>query len=252
LLLDFSGNDSYQVSFCGQGAVVGSGVAILADLDGSDSYRAGGVVPDWREPGVTKSWAQGSALGLRPFAAGGLALLYDREGNDSYSTDYFGQGAGYWEGVGLLIDRAGDDIYRAGRYAQGCGLHRAAGMLADGFGDDSYEIALVGQGAGEDRALGLLLENAGCDTYRAGWMSRGAGGSGGVGLLLEIMGDDSYFRSDKGSNGFGSRWQELSSLGFLIDCAGKDNYGALPQKEKIRRSGTWGAALDLPLDSEGH
>ncbi|MBN2289901.1 MAG: hypothetical protein JXQ83_11255 [Candidatus Glassbacteria bacterium] len=249
LLLDLAGRDSYRLDFCGQGAAVGPGRAVLADLAGEDSYLAAGAVPDWREPGATKSWAQGAALGLRPFAPGGFALLYDREGDDRYSLEYFGQGAGYWEGAGLLADRGGNDSYRAARYAQGCGVHRAAGLLADSRGDDSYEVGSVGQGAGEDRALGVLLESGGRDTYRAGWMARGAGGSGGVGLLLELAGDDSYFRARKASDGFGGRWKELASLGFLVDCDGEDNYEGLLQNCAVRRSGTWGAALDLPLEN---
>jgi len=251
LLLDTAGDDSYEAAFCGQGAVVGSGGAMLADLGGDDSYRAQGAVPDWREPGATKSWAQGAALGIRPFAAGGLALLYDRSGDDSYSVDYFGQGAGHWGAAGLLIDRDGSDLYRAGRYAQGCGLHRAAGLLADLGGDDRYEIEAVGQGAGEDRALGILLETRGCDTYRSGWMARGAAGGGGVGLLLETAGDDSYLKARKAADGFGGRWRELSSLGFLIDFGGDDTYGSGQQNGRRQYSGTWGAALDLPLQNDG-
>ncbi|MFC1613753.1 hypothetical protein ACFL5K_00480 [Gemmatimonadota bacterium] len=250
LLLDCAGNDSYETAFCGQGAVVGPGRAVLADLGGSDSYHAGGLVREWREPGATKSWAQGAALGIRPFAPGGQALLYDRDGNDSYKVDYFGQGAGYWEALGLLVDCRGDDIYRGGRYAQGCGLHRAAGMLADCQGHDSYEVSSVGQGMGEDRALGVLIEYTGSDTYQAEWMARGVGGTGGVGLLIELSGKDSYSQTRKAADGFGSRWRELSGLGFMIDCAGDDVYGGLQRNGGIRRSGTWGAALDLPLDKE--
>ncbi|HUU29828.1 MAG TPA: hypothetical protein VM123_18655 [archaeon] len=248
MLADFSGDDSYRVSFCGQGASVGPGAGLLIDLEGDDSYAAGGLYPDWRETGATKSCAQGASLGLRPFVRGGTALLYDRSGRDRYKIDYFGQGAGYWGGTGILIDISGSDFYQAGRYGQGCGLHLATGVLADISGDDSYEIGGVGQGAGEDRAYGALLEGAGADLYQAGWMARGAGGTGGVGLLLELGGDDRYPESRKAADGFGSRWQELGSLGFLIDCGGNDLYGNIKKQGLIRRSGTWGGSVDLPVD----
>jgi len=247
MLADFEGDDHYEVTFGGQAACFAGGAGLLIELDGNDVYSAGGVYPDWRTPGATKSFAQGSAAGLRPFGAGGTALLYDRAGADRYEIDYFGQGAGYWGGCGMLVDSRGDDSYSSGRYAQGCGLHKAFGLLADGAGSDSYTLGGVGQGAGEDLAYGILLEGWGDDAYRAGWMARGAGGTGGVGLLLEISGDDNYETAGKAADGYGSRTWELSGLGFLIDCLGDDFYGNRPIQSQVVRSGTWGASLDMPL-----
>jgi len=247
MLADFAGDDSYEVSFGGQGACFTGGAGLLIDLDGDDSYSAGGVYPDWRIHGATKSFAQGSAAGLRPFGPGGTALLYDRAGEDKYRIDYFGQGAGYWGGCGMLVDSRGDDGYKAGRYAQGCGLHKAVGLLSDRSGKDSYDLGGVGQGAGEDRAYGIFLEGGGADSYKAGWMARGAGGTGGVGLLLEISGDDNYEAADKAADGYGNRTWELSGFGFLIDCLGDDLYGNRRIQSRIVRSGTWGAGLDLPV-----
>ena len=246
LMLDEAGDDSCTAGIIAQGALLGRGTALLADLRGNDFRRAGGRTPDWRDPEATRSWAQGASLGLRPFAAGGLACLYDRSGNDTCQADCFAQGAGYWGGVGLLIDRAGNDSYTAGRYAQGVGLHFAAGCLIDAAGDDSYRLLRgVGQGAGEDRALGLLVEYEGDDAYSAGWMSRGAGGTGGVGLLLEMAGNDLYETGLKLDSGAGYRWQELAGLGFLFDCAGRDPSAGQSVDNTISRTGTWGARVDL-------
>lgn len=251
LLLDEAGDDSCNAGIFGQGAVLGRGAALLADLGGNDFRRAGGRTPDWRDTGATRSWAQGAALGLRPFTAGGIACLYDRGGDDTYQADCFAQGAGYWGGVGLLIDRDGNDSYRAGRYAQGVGLHFAAGCLIDAAGDDSYRLLRgVGQGAGEDRALGLLVEFDGDDTYGAGWMSRGAGGTGGVGLLLEMAGNDRYETGLKLDSGAGARWHELAGLGFLFDCAGLDSSAGQSVDNTVSRTGTWGARVDLEAADE--
>ena len=246
LLLDKSGDDRYEVSFGGQGACFGGGAGLLVDLEGNDSYVSGGTYRDWREPGAAKSFAQGAAAGLRPFCRGGLALLYDRSGADSYQADYFGQGAGYWGGCGMLIDGAGDDSYSAGRYAQGCGLHSACGWLSDRSGNDRYQLRGVGQGAGEDRAYGFLIEWGGDDSYRAEWMARGAAGTAGVGVLLELEGNDSYDPGRKAVDGFGVKVWELGGLGFLIDCSGADSYGDSQDESLIRRSGEWGARVDLP------
>ena len=246
LLLDRGGDDRYTVSFGGQGACIGGGAGLLVDLAGKDSYLSGGTYRDWREPGATKSFAQGAAAGLRPFYRGGLALLYDRSGTDSYQADYFGQGAGYWGGCGILIDGAGEDNYSAGRYAQGCGLHSACGWLSDRSGNDRYSLRGVGQGTGEDRAYGFLIERGGADSYAAEWMARGAAGTGGVGLLLELEGNDSYGPGLKALDGFGVNGWELGGLGFLIDCAGADSYGENQSGSRVQCSGEWGARVDLP------
>lgn len=250
LLLDRAGNDHYRAGFGAQGAAFGPGLALLVELAGADHYQTGGLHRDRREPDAFKSLAQGAAVGLRPFASGGAALLYDRAGGDDYQADCFAQGVGYWGGRALLADAAGDDHYRAGRYAQGCGLHSAQGALLDRDGSDRYELASgVGQGAGEDRALGLLLELAGDDHYGpSGWMCRGAGGAGGVGLLLELEGADRYGPALKAADGCGVRWQELGGLGFLFDCEGADRYADTVAQGFVRRAGEWGAALDLPLE----
>lgn len=245
LALDCSGDDRRELGFFGQGALAGRGSVLLADLAGDDSYRCGGLHPDWREPGATKSFSQGAALGLRPFASGGLAVLYDRAGNDSHEAGYLGQGAGYWGGTGALIDRAGNDSYRALRYAQGAGLHFAAGLLLDCSGNDRYSLGSVGQGAGEDRALGLLVELGGDDSYESGWMVRGAAGAGGVGLLLDLTGNDRYAPARRLADGESGRHEELSGFGFLFDCAGEDLRGDSTDNGFIRRSGTWGASVDL-------
>jgi len=46
----------------------------------------------------------------------------DREGNDSYLADIFGQGAAYWYGLGLLWDRRGNDRYECGSRSCGGGF----------------------------------------------------------------------------------------------------------------------------------
>lgn len=247
-LLDLNGRDIYHARFCAQGASFADGSALLADLAGNDSYYCAGEYPDFRSPGATRSFAQGCAAGIRPFADGGRAVLYDRGGRDSYRIGYLGQGAGYWGGFGLLDDSAGADTLVAQRYAQGCGLHMAAGALVNIGGDDSYTLEGVGQGCGEDRAWGIMLEAAGNDTYNSARMSLGAAGTGGVGLLLELAGDDIYPSRGQVTLGAGSRTWELPGLGLMLEIQGNDTYGDSDDNGEISENGTWGARLDLPPD----
>jgi hypothetical protein len=109
IIVDREGNDSYQGSLYNQGAAFTGGVGLLVDGRGDDMFFAGGTYPDSREPrGAFVSFAQGCGFGDRNYASGGLGILWNGSGNDSYSGSYFAQGAGYWLGAGLLIDRAGN------------------------------------------------------------------------------------------------------------------------------------------------
>jgi hypothetical protein len=245
VLIDLAGNDIYNADFGAQGAGFAAGEALLADLGGDDRYRAGGRFHDWRSSGVTKSFAQGCAAGIRPFAEGGRAVLFDRQGSDSLEISYLGQGAGYWGGSGLLLSGGGDDFYGAERYAQGCGLHFASGALVDLGGGDSYMLEGVGQGAGEDRAWGFMLEAAGDDRYSSVRLARGAGGTGGVGLLLELAGDDTYPAGGQVTGGAGSRTWELPGMGFMLDMRGDDKYGGVDANGQTVSNNIWGARLDF-------
>ena len=88
------------------------------------------------------SMAQGAAYGYRTSLAGGIGILRDDAGNDSYTAEMFAQGVGYYYGIGLLWDRGGNDKYQAVRYAQGNGVHEAVGVLRDEQGGAHYEVTV--------------------------------------------------------------------------------------------------------------
>ena len=80
------------------------------DATGNDRYLSGGRLPNFdNHDRRFNCFAQGFAMGMRPFAGGGVAALVDMAGSDTYQADVFGQGAAYWYGAGLLLDRMGDD-----------------------------------------------------------------------------------------------------------------------------------------------
>jgi len=92
-IIDVAGNDSYTSDGPGLGAAVG-GVSVLVDLDGDDEYQA-------------PVFAQGAAIY-------GVGALIDASGNDRYRITAFGQGYAGSGGVALLWDRRGNDQYSAG------------------------------------------------------------------------------------------------------------------------------------------
>lgn len=184
LLGNDSGNDSYTIGFFGQGFAGPLGIAILHDGDGEDRYRAAGPGDRYGRNGRI-SMAQGMGYGDREGVAGGVGMLLDDGGNDSYGLSMFGQGAGYGQGFGLLRDRAGNDTYYGVRYAQGQGSHGGVGILAEEEGEDTYVLEFgVGQGMGLDLAVGILHDAAGLSSVRGGTLAQGAATANGVGIAI--------------------------------------------------------------------
>jgi len=230
LLCDHSGDDRYDAGLCGQAFAGTRSVAWLIDLTGNDIYFAGGREPDFeRHDDRFLSLAQGCAMGARPFAGGGLAMLLDGSGNDVYWADVYGQGVGYWYAVGALLDLKGNDSYRVYHYGQGAGIHLACGLLYDRTGSDDYHGHILCQGAAHDYAVGMLLEMQGDDVYLADHHSQARAINNGLALLVDYAGNDAYFAGQpdrcQGSGNIGGD-REYGSLALLLDLAGRDTYSA--------------------------
>jgi hypothetical protein len=225
---------------------------VLCDGAGDDRYEAGGRYADFREEGVHLSMAQGFSGGIRPLASGGMGVLYDEGGDDTYEAEYFAQGSSFWGGAGVLIDRAGRDRYEARRYAQGSGSHLAVGVLLDEAGDDRYSLWGVGQGCGHDLSVGALIDRQGDDEYLAEWLAQGAGNANGVGMLDEREGDDLYSAGRDDTQGYGSAYRDHGSIGLLIDRAGVDRYVGAGQDDSLWTGGTCGTGVDVRGERDAH
>ena len=222
-LIDGAGDDIFDIDERGQAFGQVGGTALLWDLGGNDRYGAGGP-RDTVGRDARLSQAQGMGTGLRASHGGGIGVLRDDSGNDSYTVEMFGQGAGYFQGIGVLSDGAGDDRYEGVRYVQGAGVHGAIGLLADSAGNDSYLAAHgVGQGMGLDMALGSLEDDGGDDSYEAGSLAQGAGTANGMGFLLDGGGSDRFSLS---ANGWGQDHvaRGLPGPSFLIGADGSDRF----------------------------
>ncbi|MFH0953830.1 MAG: HEAT repeat domain-containing protein [Verrucomicrobiota bacterium] len=227
-LRDEEGADLYDVGFAGQGYAGVMGVGLLVDARGNDRYLAGGIEPDYeRHEDRFVSLAQGFAIGMRPFAGGGVAALVDLGGNDSYGADIYGQGVSYWYSVGMLLDVSGNDTYAMYQYGQGAGIHLSSGLLADGGGNDSYTGHTLMQGCAHDYAVGMLFDQGGDDTYTAVNESQGRAMNTALAILADSSGDDSYFagRTDacQGIGNAGDK-REYGSLALMLDLGGRDRY----------------------------
>lgn len=240
VLIDDGGDDLYLSETVAQGAGA-FGIGLLLDLGGSDRRES-------------YSMAQGFAF------AKAVALLYDRDGDDTYFMDsgdpalggdplYYssqrpgqansslGQGFGFGRradftdrafmsgGVGMLIDGGGADRYEASIFAQGGGFWFGTGILADHSGDDQYDSIWYGMGAGAHYALGFLLEGGGNDVY-GGTLPRVNVTIAGAhdytaAFLIDESGDDVYMGS-RITLGSGN----VNGMGFFVDNAGSDQYDA--------------------------
>jgi hypothetical protein len=243
-LLDLGGEDVYQCHQTGQAYAEVLGVASLCDLGGNDKYLSGAEAPDPRESDMNQSFAQGFAMGIRDLAAGGLAVLADRWGNDLYQCQYFGQGASYWMGVGLLYDGSGKDTYIARRYAQGAGIHFAVGLLLDARGDDLTTSWGVSQGCGHDYGIGILINEQGNDAYVSKWLSMGASEANGNGIFVDNAGSDGYENSSGMAVGRLIESRRAGGIGLFMDAGGQDRYSGQGSNNRVWGPNRWAVGID--------
>lgn len=236
---DLAGDDRRTGFNQVQGVGLPMGAGLLIDKAGNDTYECNDKVLDFPSSQTADhnhSMSQGAGYGFRAdyltghSLSGGIGVLLDLAGTDSYSCGVFGQGVGYWEGTGLLWDLAGQDTYSGQWYVQGAAAHFGIGMLEDGEGDDTYTALLnMAQGAGHDFSTGLLLDRGGDDKYSGPNLSLGAGNANGIGVFADLSGADSYKSSgiSVGSSAEaqkGSLRERALSLGLFMDLGGTDTF----------------------------
>ncbi|MFA5944479.1 MAG: hypothetical protein WC876_08445, partial [Candidatus Thermoplasmatota archaeon] len=191
LLVELAGNDVYDTPKVDatQGAATGLGAAILLDLAGNDRYLAnersqgsaccgvGVIIDPGNPPDIPDApadvpdalnaafWrAFEDAASIVQGQAGGLGLLADLGGNDTYTGGLRSQG--YANNLLLTAIQ--------GTLEPSFPLRGTAGILFDGAGTDSYRFTTQGfaevteetsTGDWEARPVGLFVDESGNDTY---------------------------------------------------------------------------------------
>lgn len=252
LLIDEEGRDTYDSQgFC-QGYASTLAIGALTDGGGNDLYRAGGSIKhEPLRPEDYRSFAQGFAVGFRPRAGGGLALLRDREGNDFYLGEIYAQGTAYWYSLGVLLDEDGNDVYSATQYAQGAGIHLAAGVLEDLGGDDRYGSRYgPGQGGAHDLSVAVLREQSGDDQYTISG-GQGMAITNSASIFLDIAGNDFYGTTENSYSQGGTRpARDFGNLALFMDLEGRDVYsGTLPKDSSLWLFPLYGIGCDVSYDS---
>jgi hypothetical protein len=239
ILADSAGADSFYCVGNSQGYGYSKGCGMLINFSGDDRYVAEDSIITSPSPQTKEhnaSLAQGVAFGRRADYvdghswAGGVGILSDIMGNDSYSAGLFAQGCAYWFSVGMLLDHSGDDTYNGVWYVQGSGAHFAVGLLDDADGNDKYAASMnMAVGAGHDFTIGYFNERAGNDTYTVPNLSLGGGNANGIGIFHDWAGDDSYHTKAGTTLGrangekLGVR-KFLNTMGIFLDGGGNDSY----------------------------
>ncbi|TAH37348.1 MAG: hypothetical protein EYC70_10275 [Planctomycetota bacterium] len=217
--------------------------ALVLDLGGNDVYRVAASADRWDcLASVVLDWKGNDSYEKAAVAAGGVAVLLDRQGKDHYEGKRFTQAAAC-SGFALLADLQGDDVYRAEDFALGyalCGL----ALLYDAAGDDDYSAWAYAQGAGNGPGLGALVDGGGNDRYVADghWpdvygdsgpesfhgASQGYSSGirprlpGGIAACLDLGEGEDFYQSGNFSQGGGYYF----ALGLLYDAGGDDeNHG---------------------------
>ncbi|MCC7431137.1 HEAT repeat domain-containing protein [bacterium] len=246
LLYDFSGTDTYKAELYAQGFGSTKGFGAVFDTKGNDFYLPGGKYVDvLRYEERYEFLGQGFGLGFRPLASGGIGILADSSGNDTYKTDIFGQGSAYWFALGGLADFSGNDTFSSHQYAQGSGVHFAFGTLIDCKGIDNYVTFGVSQGCGHDFAFGGLLDLEGDDFYVCNDLSQGGGNANATSFFCDFQGKDGYLQKKTNTLGYSDQRRDFGMIGLFFDLQGEDVYTKLIGKENsVWLHSTYGYGTD--------
>ena len=251
LLIDEGGRDIYNAALYAQGFGFVRGFGMIYEMDGSDTYYAGGKYKDiLRYADHYLSLSQGFGYGLRPWMSGGIGSIIDLQGNDNYKADIFAQACSYWWSLGVIYDSSGNDDYNCFQYGQGAATHMTLGILVEDFGNDVYFGKGLMQGCGHDYSCGIILDRHGNDTYTAYDLSQAAGSANGAGVLIDNEGDDRYFvKNYNNTHGYGNPRRDFGSIGLFIDLGGADQYvGHGADNFYWQTDSKWGGGMDIELN----
>ncbi len=259
LLVDTAGDDRYQSHGFSIGFGGPLGLGAVLDTEGDDQYQCGDAIPSAynthdapdAKPGDPAfqydCFGLGTGAGSRVLInrrewlakslAGGLGLLVDLDGRDTYQSANFSQGMGYFFGAGILLDLNGEDHYQAARYGQGASAHYGIALFIDYQGADHYGSTgpYYNAGVAWDHGVSLTID-AGIshDTYTLD-RTTGLGKADYTGwaIFVDEGGNDRYILQ----SGFGEATER--SLAGFIDLDGEDHYTLLsPSSSSIPMNST--------------
>ncbi len=281
ILADLGGSDDYYMYAYGQGFGFVLGVGVLYDGGtGIDDYHAereyDPVLNDYQSPQNTEkngNFCQGAGFGLRGNdIAGGLGLIYDGGGDDSYYGGVFCTGTAYFFSTGIVYDAGGNDNYATQWYGCSGNAHQSACILMDKAGNDSYEnLQSCGVGSGHDVSVAWVVDESGDDIYNGAGHSLGASNECGAGYLVDFDGTDQYnlvggagsastlgrgyFSNELVNDAWNMQWYRNThyyNFGFFVDCGGDEDvydekFSDIPTLEPFNYN--WDSPNEIHIDA---
>ncbi len=109
MIWDQEGNDRYHAAMWAR-IWQPAGVRVLEDAAATIRTTVADctMTPIQKRP-ATRDGAKGSGAGPRDVANGGIGVILDGGGDDTYEFDYIAHGGGYWLGLGFARDFGGND-----------------------------------------------------------------------------------------------------------------------------------------------
>jgi hypothetical protein len=275
LLVDRAGHDTRSLYAQGQGYGFTHGLGALVDGAGNDAYVAYAgawagappsvasdmLYPSSQLPGpptsiisANMSLAQGCGAGHRADwpdqgfpSPGGIGVLYDVAGNDTYGAGVMAQGIGFVQGLGMLIDKNGADAYDALYYVQGAAVHMGLALFDDGGGNDTYGGRFTVQdaalGVAHDLSSAVHYDRGGDDVYYAPDMSLGTAEDNSLSVFVNTGGTDDFRAAGRWSLGHsllsvtdGVR-TKVSTVGVFVKAGGTARYKVGSGGDDESRSG---------------
>lgn len=191
--------------------------SLLIDVAGDDTY---GVYKPPR-PGSRDALCGDEEIIRRVVTygsgSGGLGMLVDLTGNDTYHGKTLSMGHGHLAGVGVFFDATGDDTYQAVRSAMGSSIIQGAGFFLDGAGHDDYRFQAPENGL-------FNVDRGFCD--RSARLGLGSAVIQSTATFIDAMGDDTY-RVESQALGH----VEAMGAAQFFDLGGSDDYGGYPERE---------------------
>ena len=276
LLLDGGGDDKYLAYNSAQGFGFTQGFGGLVDEAGNDTYftdpgdpslNGDALYPNAQLPGTgNTSMSQGAGEGHRPDSpdpgwqfAGGMGVLRDAHGIDTYTTSVFGQASSFAMGIGMVLEGDGDDTYQGLWYVQGAAAHTGVAYFDDAAGNDKYNptfpIRATSIGVGHDYSSVLHYDEGGDDQYHGPGLSLGSGNDNGVGMMLVLGGTDTFRADAQNTLGaalagdmVGTVRAKIQTLGVFVKAAGTGTYTVGGIDAGGYTGGTWSYAPENALD----
>lgn len=247
-LIDETGNDQYHINAFGQSLALYEGKTLLWDKAGNDSYFGKGSEPSsYNEPSLYDGLVQGVGFGLRPFYAGGQALLRDDQGVDRYEGGNFSQGGGYYFGVGLLLDLGTEnDQYWGTRYSAGFAAHQAVGGFLDKGGNDYYRtLNSAIAGIAWDESIASFYDKEGNNHFLTQEFSLGAADQNSIALFY--LGEHPKNSISSSLLNQKNDYYQSSSLSIRINAKSADAYNR--EAHQLRQHYELNFALPAPFPS---